>query len=303
MNINVVDRRNGVAVFEALGIYLDVMRPFVVQNLPTFPGTADAHALCRDSLPLEMRSAFDKHLLNQGGDLLLTLDVTHIAHVVDKQWMFGFDQRLGNERRFVTKMQDMAKVRNKICHPSDSDITIKQADSAFYCAEQILEKIGRPDAVEQVQQVRDRLHSGCCNECPTSHAASINTEEIEVEVARLKSEMDEISASLAEYRAREIRTPSGVRARLGRLLPKVRFQFSFGVGGESPGPEDTRTHDAEIEAVEPKPVSQPPPQKVRAEKAARASGNGHTSDPDASGSSNGHTVTDDLPRVIRFDRG
>ena len=258
MNVNVIARPNSAAVFSALGVYLDVMRPFVVQKMPVFPGTADACALLRDALPVEMQRDFDKRLVQCNGDESLTIDVTHIPHIVKKNWQLSFSREFGGHWNYVTKMEKLARIRNLVCHPLAEDVSTNQAESVFHCVEKITTQIDRGDACEQVSWIRQRLKDGCCSDCPESHMRIdiAGHEKIEMEVRRMQSELAALSQDLSAIRAKPTRSRrSEIASRLGRIVPRVSFRFSVNFGdvrGQvSEDVAETVTHDDANRPVEP----------------------------------------------------
>ena len=238
MNDNVIARPNSAAVFTALGVYLDVMRPFVVRNMPVYPGTANACALLRDALPAEMQGDFDKRLVQCDGDESLTIDVSHIPHIVRKNWHLSFSREFGGHWNYVTKMEGLAKIRNLVCHPLAEDVTARQAESVFHCVEKITTQIDREDACEQVSSIRQRLKDGCCSDCPESHMRieTDGQEEVEQEMRRMQSELAALSQELSSIRAKPIRSRrSAFASRLSRVVPRVSLRFSVSLG-DAPSP-------------------------------------------------------------------
>ena len=233
MNLDVIERPNGAAVFEALGIYLDVMRPFIVQKMPVFKnGTASARALIRDSIPIDMRRDFDQHLVNRD-DVSLAIEVTHIPHIVNKNWKLGFAREFDDEKIYITRMEALAKSRNLVCHPAAEDVSTNQAESALYCVEKITTQIERHDACERVLKVRQRLESGCCSSCPEPHLQTDATGQADVqrEMRRMQVELEALSQELSLYRAKpKITRRAAIASKLGGIVPRVRFHFSVGFG-------------------------------------------------------------------------
>ena len=239
MNIDVIDRPNGAAVFEALGIYLDVMRPFIVRKMPVFKnGTANASELIRDSIPIDMRRDFDQQVVTRD-DVSLAIEVTHIPHIVNKNWQLSFAREFDGERIYITRMEALAKSRNLVCHPAAEDVTTKQAESALFCVEKIATQIERQDASERVSRVRQRLEQGCCADCPAAHLMidSAGRDDLQREMHRMRGELEALSQELSLYRNKPKRARrSAFVAQLGRVVPRVRFHFSVGFG-DAPEPD------------------------------------------------------------------
>ena len=238
MNFKVIARPNSAAVFTALGVYLDVMRPFVVQNLPVQLGNTKASTLLRDALPEEMRGDFDNRWAQCNGDESLMIDVTHIPHIVRKNWDLSFAREFKGHQSYVAKMVTLAKYRNMVCHPSGADVSLSQAEKAFQCVEKITTQIDRVDACEQVSSIRQRLKDGCCSDCPESHMRieTDGQEEVEQEMRRMQSELAALSQELSSIRAKPIRSRrSAFASRLSRVVPRVSLRFSVSLG-DAPSP-------------------------------------------------------------------
>ena len=236
MNFKVIARPNSAAVFTALGIYLDVMRPFVVQKLPVQLGRTKASTLLRDALPMEMRGEFDKRWVQCNGDESLTIDVTHIPHIVRKNWDLSFASEFRGQQNYIGKMVALAKYRNMVCHPSSTDVSLGQAESVFHCVEKITTQIDREDASAQVSLIRQRLKDGCCSDCPESHMRieTDGQEDVEREMRRMQSELVALSQELSAIRGQPIRSRrSAFASRLSRIVPRVSFRFSVSLGDAS----------------------------------------------------------------------
>lgn len=233
MNLNVIDRPNGAAVFEALGIYLDVMRPFIVQNMPVYPGTANVGEQIRGSLPVEMQADFDKRAGEHDGDESLLIDVAHIPHIVKQNWNAGFSNRFGGEWAYVTKMEALAKCRNHVCHPMSTDIADSAARKAFSHIENVSRQIDRPDARDRVTEVRKRLGKGQYATRDVYNAEEVNEVkvEFEAEMQKMMAEIEKLSAELATFRTAAGPPPRmSIASKLGRIVPRVRVNVSIGFG-------------------------------------------------------------------------
>ena len=250
MNFKVIARPNSAAVFTALGVYLDVMRPFVVQKLPVKLGNTKASTLLRDALPEEMRGDFDNRWAQCNGDESLMIDVTHIPHIVRKNWDLSFAREFKGHQSYVAKMVTLAKYRNMVCHPSGEDVSLGQAEKAFHCVEKITTQIDREDACEQVSSIRQRLKDGCCSDCPESHMRieTAGREEVEQEMLRMQDQLAALSQELSTIRGQS-RSPrrSVLASRLARMVPRVSFRFSVSLGD---APSQMSEESAEAEPLD-----------------------------------------------------
>lgn len=296
MNVQVVDRPNGTAAFAALGIYLDVMRPFLVHNLPVFKnGTATERELIRDSIPVEMRRDWDKQVVHRD-DVSLAIELTHIHHIVRKNWRHGFSEKFGGDWSYVEKMEGLSKLRNLVCHPLAADVSQKQAESVFFCVEKITRRINRHDASAKVSEVRERLESGWYQACPEALArlSSSQGADIQAELEGMRLRMGELTAELAELRQRANRSRSSrFVAGLRRALPRVRIDFPY-ASGDIPTP---RGASAEYE-----PADEGKSDVEVAEVAVSSNGQvGHGAKGEPQ--DNGHVEGDAGPSLVKFERG
>lgn len=296
LNIQVIDRPNGTAVFAALGIYLDVMRPFVVQNMPVFKnGTATERELIRDSIPVDMRRDWDKQIVVRD-DVSLAIELTHLPHIVRKNWRHGFSEKFGGDRGYLEKMEGLSKLRNLVCHPLAADLSLKQAESAFFCVEKITGRINRHDASAKVSEVRERLVAGWYQACPDALAQLSSSEgaDIQAELEGMRLRMGELTAELAELRQLANRSRSSrFMAGLRRALPRVRIDFPY-ASGNFPVPRDA---SAEYE-----PADEGKSDAEVAEVASSSNGrvvHGAKGEPQ----DNGHAEGDAGPSLVKFERG
>ena len=291
MNHQVIARPNSSAVFSALGVYLDVMRPFVVQNLPVHLGKTKASTLLRDALPVEMRGDFDKRWTECNGDESLTIDVTHIPHIVRKNWDLSFASEFKGQRNYIGKMAALAKYRNMVCHPSTADFSHGQTESVFHCIEKITTQIDREDACERVSWIRQRLTAGCCSDCPESHMRLDTTgqEEVEREMLRMQAELAALSDELSAIRSKpRLARKSAFTSKLVRLVPRVSFRFSVAFGDNHGSvADDTRDSMAQIGdvSVSESMTTGEGPDEIANERKS---------------SSNGHSIEEAGPELVRL---
>ena len=239
MNGNVIDRRGGLAAFEALCIYLDAMRPFLFKEMPVHAGTADQATQMKQSLPEEMRSEFDAMLMQNASEPFLPIDVKHIPHIVKDCWHPVFHQHFGDDDKNIDKMHYLAKVRNLVCHPGLSELDANHTYRTFSTTARLLRFIERDDAVQGVELVRERWEAGVPDDS-MGHCETVDIAEIAgltKEVKRLEAKQEDLLAELIVLRQRSDPTRrQSIASRLGRIVPRVRFHFSVGFG-DRPEPD------------------------------------------------------------------
>lgn len=228
MDNGLADRPYSVAVYEAMTVYLDVIRPWMIRNMPQDYGKVGMETLVKNSIRLERQHGFQKQLDQEPGDIARALDVAHIVDVVDDNWSRSFASKFGDDTGYRNKMSNLAKRRNQVCHPGHVDLTKNNANNAFSCIRKIAKHIGRDDAVAKIGEIEQRLNdrlNGTGSQTSTIDPAVI--EGYERKIAALSAHTEAIENELKAHMAE---CPSRKRGRLRKLLRRFtpRITVSFG---------------------------------------------------------------------------
>ena len=133
--MNSFKRPNQDALYQALNIYRDAMRPFILGNLKTM-----------QDLPLEYRFQNEADI-----------DVGDFPHLFRKYWNKAFEQRFDPDRDIRSAIGIITETRNKVAHPGTEDISSEYTLSRLYEIADILGQINVPEQKREVEAIRDKL--------------------------------------------------------------------------------------------------------------------------------------------------
>lgn len=260
LNENLIDRRNGLAVFEALCIYLDAMRPFLFKEMPVHAGTANQATQMKQSLPQEMRSEFDSMLVDNASEPFLPIDVKHVPHIVKDLWHPVFHQYFDDDAKNIDKMHYLAKVRNLVCHPGLSGLDANHAHRTFSTTVRLLRFIDRDDAAEGIESVRERWKAGAFDDGAGGHTRvdADQMQKLVKEVMRLEAIQKGLVDELMVLRERSHRPRRvSIASKLRSIVPRVRVNVSVGFGDRPETDAKSALHrppEEVIPSLEPSPA-------------------------------------------------
>ena len=93
-------RPNQDALYQALNIYRDAMRPFILRNLKTVHGLAPEDRFQNEA----------------------DIDIGNFPHLLRKYWRDAFEQRFDPDRDVRSAVGLITEARNKVAHPRTEDI-------------------------------------------------------------------------------------------------------------------------------------------------------------------------------------
>ena len=135
MNSTKNPRPNQDALYQALNIYRDAMRPFILRNLKTVQGLAPEDCFQSEA----------------------DIDIGNFPHLFRKYWRDAFKQHFDLYRDVRGAVSVITEARNRISHPSEKDITSEYALARLYEIADILGQINAPDEKRDVEDIRDKL--------------------------------------------------------------------------------------------------------------------------------------------------
>lgn len=147
-------RPNRACLQEAVDIYRDAMRPFLIRELKKQRGVKPEEAI-RQSLPLASQDQFAKNL-QSGGALEAAIDVNDFPHVVQRN-RDAFHSCLERDRSFTNKLWLVKDGRDKVSHPSPQDLDSEYVRTQLFLIADVLNVIGAAAPQSQVEKIRDRL--------------------------------------------------------------------------------------------------------------------------------------------------
>ena len=133
--MNSSQRPNQDALYQALNIYRDAMRPFIFRNLKTAQGVTPEDRI-------------------QSED---DIDIGKFPHLFRKYWREAFEQRFDPDRDVRSAVGIITEARNKVSHPGADDIDTGYALSRLHDIADILGQINAPEQKREVETIRDKL--------------------------------------------------------------------------------------------------------------------------------------------------
>ena len=153
-----IDRPNGNALREAIDVYRDAMRPFIVRNLRKVRGGKVEDHLCtalwKKEGQIRAQLKPDRSNLNE------LFDVNDMPYIVRRFWRDGFNSAFTNPQGVEAILHIVSDVRNKVAHPGGEDISTGTAETGFEKVIEALERINAPDESRAVERIREQLLAG-----------------------------------------------------------------------------------------------------------------------------------------------
>ena len=151
------DRFNQEALNRAINIYLDVMRPFILDNLQYSYPTEPLASLVIRALRSEQTENFRRSLEFGHGAVASTLDVAHFRPVVEFYWNEIFGSIFRNDTSVLGTLGWITRARNDVAHPGIQDIPTRDAIDHCNNILKILRFIDAPAAENAVSKIRENL--------------------------------------------------------------------------------------------------------------------------------------------------
>lgn len=149
------ERPNKKALVDALDIYRDAMRPFIVRCLKRVPGgRVEDHikAALRD----EQYNQFNQNL-SEGRSIEEAIDINDFPRVVKVYWQNVFRDafKLGSDARDT--LHTVAEARNRASHPGNQDIDLEYTVDRLNDISGVLVDINEPEQSQVVEAIRNEL--------------------------------------------------------------------------------------------------------------------------------------------------
>ena len=151
------DRPNRDALSDALDIYRDAMRPFIVRYLKQVKGRRVSDVIS-DSLNDRQAEQF-RQTLAQGNSVEDAIDINDFPNLVSRQWHAVFGRVFKEDKTVQSLLWMIVTVRNEVAHPNTRDMDAEYARSRLYDIGDVLGRINASDAKREVEGIRDRLVS------------------------------------------------------------------------------------------------------------------------------------------------
>ncbi|MDE0088638.1 MAG: hypothetical protein OXU23_23155 [Candidatus Poribacteria bacterium] len=123
------------ALYQALNIYRDAMRPFILRNLKTVRGLSPEDRFQNEA----------------------DIDIGDFPHLFRKYWNNAFERHFDPDRDVRSAVGIITESRNKTFHPGMEDLTWEYASSRLYDVADLLGQINAPEQKREVEAIRDKL--------------------------------------------------------------------------------------------------------------------------------------------------
>lgn len=115
-----IDRPNRDALYRAINIFRDAMRPFLIRCLKRVPKASVEKAIQR-SLSQHHADTFEREL-RRSKDPASAIDVNHFPHLVQRNWRDVFESAFGGDKSIQSELWLISGARNQVAHPGAQDL-------------------------------------------------------------------------------------------------------------------------------------------------------------------------------------
>lgn len=151
-----IPRPNRNAISEAIDIYRDAMRPFIMRGLKRVRGMNAEQAICA-ALPNGQYESFRADLRKPNASLVGSLDIRYFVHIIRKYWQEVFTAEFQHDRSVQNRLWLILQARNNSAHVGDTDIDSESTIDALFQIAFILGRINAPTEREAVRSISARI--------------------------------------------------------------------------------------------------------------------------------------------------
>ena len=165
-----IERPNRAALQQALDIFRDAMRPFIVRTLKTARG-AQVEDLIADALSHTQELQFRQNLSNLENDVQSAIDIGYFPQIVTRNWE-TFGRRLGQDRSVGDALWLIADARHQAAHPGRQDLDTDYAITRLSLIGEVLGRINAPAQQQAVEEIRDARRAATSPSQPATGPAT-----------------------------------------------------------------------------------------------------------------------------------
>ena len=151
-----IERPNRDALQQALDIYRDAMRPFIVRALRRVQGQ-QIEDLIANSLHYNQADRFRQNLREHDGSLEAAIDIGDFPNIIGRNWRDAFSRQFPGDSSAQSLAWIIKGARDKAAHPAPRDLDTEHARARLYDIAEILGFINKPDEKRRVEGIRDQL--------------------------------------------------------------------------------------------------------------------------------------------------
>ena len=155
--MTIIARPNRDALDEAIGVYRDAMRPFILRSLRRIQGVQVEERISQ-SLP-DRQAENLRSTLDSGVDLESALDVNYFPAIISNRynWRDVFSQALAGDKTTQNELWLINDARNQVSHPGIQDLEDEYTRTHLFHIADVLGKINAPELKKTVEMIRDSL--------------------------------------------------------------------------------------------------------------------------------------------------
>ncbi len=149
------ERPNKKALVDALDIYRDAMRLFIVRRLKRVPGKK-AESLVKVALRDDRYNHFEQSM-HEGRSVGEAIDTSDFPRLVKIYWQNVFRDAFKPRSEVRDMLHTIADARNRVSHPESQDIELEYAGDCLNDIARVLAEINEPEKSQVVRAIRDCL--------------------------------------------------------------------------------------------------------------------------------------------------
>ena len=154
--MNMIERPNRAVLIEALDIFRDAMRPFIIKALKRVKGKNVEDAI-DDALSPHQADEFQRRLQRHGANIEAAIDIGDFPNLIRRNWKSEvFGDRFTADMTVQDKLRLITQARHHVSHPDTADLESEYTRVAIYHIAEVLGKINAPEAKGSVEALRDR---------------------------------------------------------------------------------------------------------------------------------------------------
>lgn len=231
----------------ALNIYRSAMRSFIISRLRQIKNVEDIVIdSLEDARQFERVDEIERILLQSNRNIESVIDINDFPHLVNKNWANAFKGILNDDKTFRNQLWLIVECRNADwAHPPEGDAEPESTRVHLFHIADVLGKISKQDARDEVKGIRDQLFSYEVEE----HVSDVSDQ---LETARAKTiELEK----LLKDKSDRLEEMESKRATYEKRLETASFQLKIAVAGKTVAEErlsdiSNRFEEAEVENAE-----------------------------------------------------
>lgn len=149
------DRPNRMALIEALDIYRDAMRQFIVRSLKHIP-RRNVEDCIKSALLDSQYNQFQQNL-RDGRDVGDAIDIGEFSQLVKSYWREAFRDAFKPDFKPLNVLYSIADLRNEVAHPDSKDMDLDYAGDRLRDISNVLTAINEPEKSRDVEDIRDSI--------------------------------------------------------------------------------------------------------------------------------------------------